>query len=346
MKAMLCNTAVVPMFELLRKKKTGQLNRGEIEAMLEHADYQFEFRRYEDRVAPRDFAEYLLNFESLDVSQIKNYDLRNHHRYWLDLYENLDWFEKETEAFFRRFDTTVIDEARQIAVSGFPTSCHFQDCKIIFTCGIGQSFGYAHENGMHFDIMQLLRHYADENFKLMIAHEIHHLFFLDNVPFDETNLEGYFLQWFAIEGLAIKFTGNAQGVLSQKLHPEQLADLGLDDTSIAYANSRFNTNFAMFRKHLAQIRSGEISTVEGVRNLLVNYWFDLYTDEQSRDEVPQLKQPKLYAFGNDLWGTFYDVYGMDELYETLTHPETFVEKFNGAIRTLGREEYLLVSQKA
>lgn len=339
MKALLCNSAVVPMLGLLRKKKTGQLERAEVEKLLDHEDYRFEFSRYEGRVDKQTFADYFMTFENL--GQVENYDLRNHHSFWLDLYHNLEWFENKTTEFFRKFNSHVIDEASRIAMAGFPENYRFRDCRIIFTCGIGQSFGYAHENGMHFDIMQLLRRYANENFKLMIAHEIHHLFFLDSIPFDETNLEGYFLQWFAIEGLAIKFTGNAQGVLSQKLHPEQPANLGLDDASIDYANGRFDSYFAEFRKHLDQIRSGEIKTVEEVQKLLVSYWFDLYAEGQSREEIPQLKQPKLYAFGNDLWGTLYDVYGMDVLYETLTHPETFAEKFNHAVHILNREEYLL-----
>lgn len=341
MKAMLCNTAVAPMFELLRKKKSGQLERKAVEQLLDHEDYQFEFSRYEGRVDKQTFVDYFMGFEALEASQVENYDLRNHHAFWLDLYENLEWFEKKMAEFFRDFNSAVIDEASRIAMAGVPERYRFRDCKIIFTCGIGQSFGYAHENGMHFDVMQLLRQYADEHFKLMIAHEIHHLFFLDNIPFDESDLESYFLTWFAIEGLAIKFTGNAQGVLSRKIHPEQPANLGLDDASIQYSNSRFDANFAKFRKHLAQIRSGEIKTADEVRTLLVSYWFDLYAEGQSRDEVPQLKQPKLYAFGNDLWGTLYDVYGMEGLYETLLHPKTFAEQFNSALEMLGREEYLL-----
>lgn len=346
MKAMLCNTALSPMFALLRAKKAGQLTKEAVNELLSHEDYQFEFRRYEDRVPMESFADYLMNFETLELGQISNYDLRNHHSYWLDLYENLEWFAEKTEKFFNYFTCDVVEEASRIAVAGFPQNYRFQDCKVIFTCGIGQSFGYANENGMHFDIMQLFRHYENENFKLMIAHEIHHLIFLDNIAFNEENLEGYFLQWFAIEGLAIKFTGNARGVLSKQLHPEEPANLGLDGPSIAYANERFDQNFLEFQKTISRIRAREIKTVDEVRNVLVSYWFDLHTDEQSKEEVPKLKQPKLYAFGNDLWGTLYDVFGMDVLYQTLNHPEMFAEKFNLALRILGNEKYRMALQES
>lgn len=330
------------MFSLLRKKKAGLLITDEIEHLLNHDDYQFEFRRYESRVNPQEFTNYLLTFEKLDASQILNMDLRNHHSSWLDLYENLDWFEAKTNDFFQKFNLDVVAEAYQIAANGFPKGYHFPDCKIHFTCGIGQSFGYANENGMHFDIVQLFQHHENENFKLMIAHEFHHLIFLDNIPFNESNPEAYFLQWFAIEGLAIKFTGNAQGVLSKKLWPREPANMGLDGASIAYLNNHFSDTYMVFRKHLADIRSGTTNSIEDVQELLVAYWFSLYADGQSQTEPPQLKQTRLYTMGNDLWGTLYDIYGMDTLYETLNHPETFVEKFNQALCILNKAEYFIV----
>lgn len=341
MKISLCNTAIEPMIRLLRKKKAQQLCREEIERLLSHEDYQFEFRRYESRVSPQEFAAYFMNFENLEASQIQNMDLRNHHSYWLDLYENLDWFEEKIRQFFQSFNLSVIEEAYQIAANGFPSGYHFPDCQILFTCGIGQSFGYANENGMHFDIMQLFRHYENENFRLMIAHELHHLIFLDNIRFDESSPEAYFLQWFAIEGLAIKFTGNAQGVLSKKFWPNEPANLGLDNASIQYLNDHFDTIYPEFLKKFAEIRSGLIHSIEDVQKLLFDYWFSLYADGQSKEEPPMLKQTRLYTMGNDLWGTLYDIYGMDELFETLNHPETFVNKFNNALRILNKTSYFI-----
>lgn len=338
----LCNSTVYPAIQLLRKKKVNSLTKQEVEALLRHADYQFEFSRYGSRVSQQEFVDYFMTFENLDASQIQNSDLRNHHACWLDLYKNLDWFEKKTLDFFARFNHDVIAEAFEIAVAGFPKHYKFSDYKIIFTCGIGQSGGYAHENGMVFDIMQLFRQFDHDEFKEMVSHEIHHLIFLDNILFDESSIEGFFLQWFAIEGLAIKFTDNAQGILSQKLHPERPANLGLDAESMQYHNDHFDANFSRFKENIRDIRSRKINTIGEVQDLLFGYWFSLYTDEQSKDEIPKLKQTRLYAMGNDLWGTIYDVYGMDQLYETLNHPETFIEKFNHALRVLHREEYLIV----
>lgn len=342
MNAQLCNSAVYPAIDLLKKKKAGDLKRSDVEALLDHEDYQFEFRRYEERVGQQEFVDYVLTFEHLGSEQIENMDLRNHHAYWLDLYQNLDWFERKARDFFEKFNHDVITEAFQIAVNGFPKHYKFNDCKIIFTCGIGQSFGYANENGMHFDIMQLFRHYENDHFKEMIAHEIHHLIFLDNIEFLEQDPEGYFLQWLAIEGLAVKFTNNAQGVISQKLHPNQPANTSLDSASFQYLNDHFESTYAEFKKTIRNIRNGQIKTAEDVRGLLVEYWFNLYADGQSKEEVPMLKQSRLYAMGNDLWGTIYDAYGMDKLYEILTHPDTFIESYNNALKLLHKEQYTLL----
>lgn len=130
-------------------------------------------------------------------------------------------------------------------------------------------------------------------------------------------------------------------MLSRKIHPDEPENRGLDQESMEYLSAHFEVNYAKFKQDLADIQSGKIGTLDAVRKLLVEYWFSLYADGQSKDEVPKLKQTRLYAMGNELWGTIYDVYGMDVLYETLNHPENFVGKFNSALCTLGKEEYLI-----
>lgn len=318
-----------------------ELDRKKVEELANHEDYQFEFRRYENRITPAEFIDYFMDFENLELQDIENKDLKNHHSYWLDLYNNSDWYEKKVRDYFETFNADIIEEAYEIAVKGFPEDYKFTDCKIVYTCGIGQSFGYANENGIHFDMMQLFRDWENKYFKEIIAHEIHHLIFQENIKFDENNLESYFLQWFAIEGLAIKFTNNAEGMISKRIHSEQPVHLGLDEESIKYLRDTFDIYYAEFKKTICNIRNGHINTIDEVNRLIFGYWFNLYVDDQDKNEIPKLKQPKLYFLGNDLWGTLYDVYGMKELYETLNHPETFVRKFNQALYKLNKEKYLI-----
>lgn len=266
---------------------------------------------------------------------------RNHHSYWLDLYENIEWFEQKTGRFLAEFNQEIVTEAYQIAAQGFPANYQFREYKILFTCGIGQSFGYPNENGMHFDIMQLFREYENKNFKEIIAHEIHHLIYMDNVKQQENNLEGYFLQCFAPEGLAIKFTNNAEGRLSKKIHTDEPENSGLDKESMEYLNAHFDSTYAEFKKTISDIRSGKINTIEEINELIRTYWFNCYTEEQNENEIPRLKQSRIYAMGNELWGTIYDIYGIDKLYEILNNPETAVAKFNEALAVSGREKYVI-----
>lgn len=346
MNVLLCNTSIHAVLELLRKKKVQRLERTDVEELVTHPDYQFEFGRYGKRVSPTEFVDYFLNFEKLDLEDIQNYDLRNHHHCWLDLYENLDWFQKKNAEFFEKFDMEMMEEAYQIALAGFPQGYTVCGCKVIFTCGIGQSFGYPYENGIHFDMIQLFRDPDHQNFKYIISHELHHLMFREHFKADCKQLENYFLQCFAGEGLAIKFTNNAQGVLSKKIHLDAPENLGLDEASIQYWNNHFEDTYAEFRKTLLDIQNGTIKTCAEVDRLIAEYWLTLYADGQSKGDIPKWKHPRLYTMGNDLWGTIYDVYGMEELYKTLQHPETFVPKFNHALRCSDQEKYLLPETKA
>lgn len=341
MKAYLCNTTIQLVFDLLRKKQQNLLDKKEIEKLMKHEDYQFEFRRYGERIHVDEFVEYFMNFENLKSEDIQNKDLRNHHSYWLDLYEHLNWYENKANNYFKTFNANIINEAYEISVNGFPKNYKFTDCKILFTCGIGQSFGYANENGIHFDMMQLFRDWENEHFKEIIAHEIHHLIFLDNIQFDESNLENYFLQWFAIEGLAIKFTNNAEGIFSKRYYLDKEIYLGLDKESMRYLHDNFDEYYQEFKKNILDIRNKKYQTIEEINQIIFGYWFNLYTKDQNKTDLPKLKQPKLYFLGNDLWGTFYDVYGMDELYDTLKHPTNFIEKYNQALIQLNKENYCI-----
>lgn len=334
------NTSAIHLaINLLKKKRVGELKRRDAEMLLNHADYKFELDRYGGRISKEEFLEYFLNFENLKAAVIKNADLRLHHSYWLDLYQNIEWYEKKANEFFNHYDQNAMEDAFRIAAGSFPKDFKLGDYRIVVTCGMGPSYGYSYGDGIHFDLMQLFREHQDSNFKLAVAHELHHMIFFENIELDRENIESYFLQWLAVEGLATKFTHNLEGVISMKLHADLPANMGLDEPSIAYLNSHFDDYFKDFKQALASIRNGTIYKLEDVQTMLYSYWFDLYMEGQGEDEEPRLKQPKLYTVGADLWATIYDAYGMNVLYETVRHPEGFVEKYNDALEKLGKQQY-------
>lgn len=152
----------------------------------------FEFERYKNRITQEEFIEYFLNFDQFKDIQIKNEDLRIHHKYWLDFFQNIELYENKINEFFMRFDEEIMSYAYNLAKKSFPKTYQFNDFELVFTCGIGQSYGYPYKNSMHFDILQLIKEHKTQEFQYALAHEIHHLFFNQNIKPEEENLEGYF----------------------------------------------------------------------------------------------------------------------------------------------------------
>lgn len=339
MNVRLCNTTVFDVFELIRKKRKHTLMEEEAIAVFQSEDYMFEFHRYGKRILFEEFIAYFLIFETLETNEIENEDLRIHHSYWLDLYSNLDRYQKEINDFFNEFQQEDVIEACYIAKNGFPKQYVFPDCKLVFTCGIGQSYGYPYENGMHFDILQLIKDKKTVNFKETIAHEMHHLIFNRNIKEETNDLLGYFLQCFAGEGLAIHFTNNAGGVLAKKFNEALPENIGIDAFSMNYLNHHFEETFKEFKQILFDIHNQKIQTMDEINELIFGYWLDCYIEGQTKEEAPKLKQSRLYSLGNELWGVIYDIFGMDVLYEIVNHPSSWTNKWNEAMHILGKEQY-------
>lgn len=81
MKICISYSSIPCILQLLRKKKDRNLKIRDIENVLRHPDYRFEFRRYGQRVSESAFINYFMNFETLQEEEIENFDLRNHHSF-------------------------------------------------------------------------------------------------------------------------------------------------------------------------------------------------------------------------------------------------------------------------
>lgn len=341
LKAQLRISTINDMINLLKKKKEHTLTRNEIDDLLRRDDYQFEFKRYHHRIHIKEFIDYFMNFENLEISDIENEDLRIHHSYWIDLYQSLELYEKDIKHFFLNINEEIVNEAYLIAKEGFPDHYIIDEINIIMTCGIGQSFGYPFENSIHFDILQLIKDHHNNDFQYTIAHEIHHLIFNRNIKLEENDIEGYFVQCFAGEGLAIHFTNNAEGILTKKFDMTKQSNLGIDHESIKYLNNHFYSIYEEFRKTIYMIRNKDIKTIDEINDLIFDYWLDCHTDEQNQNDIPILKQSKLYSLGNEVWGVIYDIYGINKLYEIVNHPILFIDSLNKALHILKQEKLVI-----
>ena len=318
------------VFQMIKKKKKNDLSYEEAYRFFSHIDYQNEFKRYQGRLTLCEFIDYFLNFENLNLHQIKNEDLREHHIYWLDLYQNIQVYEKAYNSILK--ELTALSNFDQLYQS-FPSYFIYPKCNVVFTCGIGTSFGFPFEDKVFFDFLQLIKNKEYISFSTTLNHELHHIIFASNVHRNTSNLEAYFLRSFASEGLAIKFIHNAQGVLSKSLDSKARVNSDLDAFSMQYLNDHFYETLDVFLQTIHDIRNHKINSIDEIDELKRSYWLNRYVEGQSKEEVPKLRQSRLYSFGNEFWGTLYDEYGLDEVYKMVNDPKDSFDRIMTILRS-------------
>lgn len=331
-------SSIRTMLKLCAELKNGNIKEREIKELLNHEDYMFELSRYKNRVSREEFIDYFLNLPKLNEESIDNNDLKIHHKYYMYLLDNLDLFldkEKEIHKWFKR---DVFEAQINYALKGLPDDLNLPELKFIFTIGIGQSFGYVHGNGMHFDFLQLIKEKTLEAFCSTIAHEVHHVgmnLIHESIDINALTLESLFYLYFSGEGLAVKYCNNAEGVLSKPIN-DGPKNIGLDSFTWEYLNSDFNDTMKQFKATIRRIRNNEIRTTEELVTHIEEYWMNPLTKEQKPGDIPKLKHFRLYSLGNDIWGVIHDCFGKGVVYETLKNPQNFPSVYNKALRNIGR----------
>ena len=322
-------TSSIPsMLNFLRDLKNGQADRNQLVDIFNHPDYDYEFRRY-GISSKEPFIDYFMQLNTIDESEIPTLPgresmLKNNHKHWLAAYENPEYYQELYDKMIATVtDDETFDRAYALLKKGLPLDADISSIPLISTMSIGMSFGYAFDGAIHVDLMGIDKH----NFPMkalpeLIAHEIHHIAIerWASTFAESLTLEELFIFMFSIEGLAIKFCNNAEGVFSKAIDSTRSA------WKLDYLNERFYETYKVFESTLEKIRSGEMSR-EDVGMQWEEYWTNLHTDEQSPDEQPLLGQSRNYSFGNDLFGAIYDVYGAETLFDCVRHPLKAVEYF-------------------
>lgn len=335
-------SSIKDMLELCRKLKEGTIKRSEIENMLEHEDYKFELSRYNGRVSKKQFVDYFLQIPKLETGDIENEDLRIHHGYYKDLLDRLDFYIEKTNEL-KRFTRGLFESQIMIALKGLPDDIVLPDLNFIFTIGIGQSYGYAHKNGMHFDFLQLIKDKSIDDFCATISHEVHHVgmnLLHNRIDLNSLPVEGLFYLYFTGEGLAVKYCNNAEGVLSKSIY-DGPKNIGLDSFTWKYLNDDFYNTMKRFKQTVIDIRNGNIKSADELEKQISEYWMNPYIDGQCKGEIPKLKHFRLYSFGNEIWGIIHDCFGKEKVYEALRNPKGFPAVYNAALKKLGHEEFII-----
>lgn len=330
-----------PMFDLCAELIKGTVDRVEIQDIISHPDYQFEFSRYKGRVTEGEYISYLLQAEHLTEDQITNPDFKAHHKYYRDLFNNPEFYKRKLEELESILTPDIFNKQLSIALKGLPDNLELKELDIVFTISIGGSFGYSHGNGIHFDFLQLAKEVSIEAFRSTISHEIHHVAMdklYAKLDWDNLSLESQFYINFSGEGLAVKYCNNTDGIMSKSIY-EGKKNIGLDTFTWQYLNNDFENTMAHFIKDVEDIRSGRINSQKELDKLLIEYWMNRRTEEQSENDIPKLLHFRMYSFGNEIWGIIHDCFGKDAVFETLMHPETFPSVYNNALVKLSYSQY-------
>ncbi|WP_371802346.1 DUF5700 domain-containing putative Zn-dependent protease [Candidatus Lokiarchaeum ossiferum] len=338
---------MIHIFKNLREPNANKIAiRQQLEMILDHPDYVVEFSRYGNRVQKSELIDFILNFQSIEKSSIKNEDLLVRFDHFKYLIKHVDDYQSKLDLIESIFTPEIIKEQGDLALKGLPKGTQFGKVTFLFTVGIGMSFGYPHqtEDGrkyIHFDFIQLIKEFTPEQIRFCIGHEIHHIAMNeihDSLDIVNMPLEQLFFLLFSGEGLAVKYCNNAKGILSQPLYPDLPENIGLDRFSWEYLNNDFENTFQMFRNHIQMIRNGEITSQDQLMALFQKYWMNDKTAEQSPDESPRLKQSRFYSFGNEIWGLLHDKYGIEKVYNTIYNMGDFLSLLNKALIDLNLDQ--------
>lgn len=328
---------------MLNLLKSISIDEKQILDVIEVEDYRFELSRYEGRITKKEFIDYIKNIRNIKEDDITNMDLKVHHKYYKDLLENFAFYEIKLEEFKRLLKEDIFEEQIKLAMNGLPKEFKLPNIKVMFTIGIGQSFGYAHNNSIHFDFLKLVKENNLRKFISIIGHEIHHValnILEESIDIDKLTVEEFFYLCFTGEGLAVKYCNNAEGVISRAIY-EGEKNIGLDKYTWDYLNSDFENTFEMFKKTKKDIRQGLYKNKDELLKHIEEYWMNPHTEEQSKVEIPKLQHFRLYSFGNDVWGVIHDVFGKDVVFDTFMNPNKFVEVYNRAVELINRQDLVI-----
>jgi len=317
-------STIPQMLNFLHDLRSGQADRIQISEIFNLPDYDFEFRRY--GIPDKELViDYFMQLSTIDESEIptlnpeREFMLRNNHKHWLNAYENPEHYKELYDRMKFLFTDEALENIYMQVRRGLPANIDLSDIQAISTMSIGTSFGYVFDGAIHFDLMGFDKYDTDlEALPSIIAHEIHHIAmyrFIETFVESLTLAERFILE-FSIEGLAIKFTNNAEGVFSKAIDSARPAWKGF---TMNYLNERFYDAYDVFESTLEKICSGEMNEAD-VAKQFQDYWMNMHTEEQSPDEQPLLTQSLVYSFGNDLFGAIYDVYGAETLFDCIRHP--------------------------
>ena len=320
------------MLEYLTKPNTEFSSIVLVKNIFEHEDYQFEVRRY-GLPSVENLVSYFSCLKSIsaedipDLSDERKNALRDKHNQWLDCASNPQKYYNRYEKLKQILCEENIRNLQRKLSAAFSNDVTINDASIVSTLSFGPSFGYVYENALHLDLFGIGDVCTIEELPYIILHEMHHLQIqklignYSSCTKDVSLLEGYIFR-FTGEGLAIKFCNNAEGVVSKRIDNHLNANIGVP--AIPILNNHFEEHFNLFNDTIKRIKQSSITANE-IEEQFRSYWWNPYL---YKNETVFLDQTPIYSFGNEIFGSIFDAFGIEIMFECFYNPAKTIEYFN------------------
>ena len=320
-------SAIQPMIEwLLNRKKTGQGDEASLREILLLPDYKIEFERYglpNLPVCGINYEEAVDFFMSFDRKDFENQRLQHKKESFLKFYQDIENRLGSINAFLNlsKEDHELIEN---LLLNALPEEAlrDIPELDIILIVSIGNSMGWPYEHYIDYDLANLDAFKDKDDFLHVTAHEIHHIFLGQMLGQEGITPEGYFLQNFAYEGLAVHFMNNL-GTRGKKKKYDK-PTYRMDESDMAFYEEHFDDIFTLIQE---DYRSCKGKSLEEVDELVSSHY------EQFSFMSKPIRQYPTYYFGCYLWGLVDQHYGKERLFEAIADPKLFVKLYNAVAKS-------------
>jgi len=336
------NTIAI-MFEIFRDIKNNSYDRAKLLNVLAHPDYEFEFGRYNQEGLPmaliskEEYIDFIENFTTKSIEEIKNPRLKMRYESYHMFLDKLDDYEEHIKKMML-IDSDVYEKGVQVVKDAMPDSSELSDIDIVFTISVGNSFGWAYKNGIHFDVINFFTFFdIDEPnvYECFIGHELHHRSFDKLVTTEPKSAEEHFYCFLAYEGLAVKYCNNGSTKLTKPFNPSIKSNIGMDQYTWGYFTEIYDELHEKFQSDVKRLRLEGESCLQEV----MGSWLEIYRPEDDKSKTPVLLHTMNYIIGSEIWGLIHDTYGKEKLYWILNNLGEFSKFYNNALESVGYEHY-------
>ena len=319
----LFNTSTIELMIswLLNRKKTGQGDEALLREILSLPDYQVEFERYNIPGLPvcginlQEAVDFFLNFDKKDFANPRlQYKKESFIKFYQDVENRLSSINTFTS--LSNEDISLIEN---LLKNSLPEEVlkDIPELNIILIVSIGNSMGWPYEHYIDYDLANLDAFKSKKDFLHVTAHEIHHIFVGQMLGGEGVSPEGYFLQNFAYEGLAVHFMNNLGTINKNKKYDD--ITYCMNESDMEFYESHFDEIFKMIQD---DYRSCKSKSLDEVSELISNHY------EQFSFMDKDIKQYPTYYFGCYMWGLIDLHFGKEKLFEALSNPELFITLYN------------------